>query len=466
MELMKGMRDKLTKYVDTGRTVEVNIGIAGRDVYDFCCFGVDAQGKLSDDRYMVFYNQTSSPNREIVYAPVSGGAVFTVNLSALPASVQKLVFTVSIDGNSTMGDISAHTVTIGNAGQPALKASLPGSDFAREKAMISIEIYRKDEWRFNMVASGFNGGIADLLHHFGGVESSASSQPAPQPVPVSRPVPQPVPVSRPVPPVSQPAPQPVPVSRPVPPVSQPVPPPVQNNVPAQGRRVSLEKKLEKAPELVSLAKPIMVQLEKKNLTDCVARVALVMDISGSMTTSYKNGTVQEIINKILPLAVQFDDDGELDLWYYGSTCKKCKAVNLKNYKKAVPSDWKNLMKKLGYCNNEPEVMKDVMHEFKRSKLPAYVIFVTDGGVSQAKKIENLLKEASEMPIFWQFVGVSGSGYGILKELDDLRGRYVDNANFFALDDFRSVSNEELYERLLNEFPVWLKEVRRLGMIRA
>ena len=206
MELMKGMRDKLSKYVDTGRTVEVNIGIAGRDVYDFCCFGVDAQGKLSDDRYMVFYNQTSSPNREIVYAPVSGGAVFTVNLSALPASVQKLVFTVSIDGNSTMGDISAHTVTIGNAGQPALKASLSGSDFAREKAMISIEIYRKDEWRFNMVASGFNGGIADLLHHFGGVESSASSQPAPQPVPVSRPVPQPVPVSRPVPPVSQPAP--------------------------------------------------------------------------------------------------------------------------------------------------------------------------------------------------------------------------------------------------------------------
>ena len=210
----------------------------------------------------------------------------------------------------------------------------------------------------------------------------------------------------------------------------------------------------------------MVQLEKKKLTDCVARVALVMDISGSMNRSYENGTVQEIINKILPLAVQFDDDGELDLWYYGSTCKKCRAVNLKNYKKAVPSDWKNLMKKLGYCNNEPEVMKDVMHEFKRSKLPAYVIFVTDGGVSQAKKIENLLKEASEMPIFWQFVGVSGSGYGILKELDDLRGRYVDNANFFALDDFRSVSNEELYERLLNEFPVWLKEVRRLGMIRA
>ena len=47
----------------------------------------------------------------------------------------------------------------------------------------------------------------------------------------------------------------------------------------------------------------MVQLEKKNLTDTTARVALVMDITGSMYMAYKNGVVQEIVNKILPLAV-------------------------------------------------------------------------------------------------------------------------------------------------------------------
>ena len=44
------------------------------------------------------------------------------------------------------------------------------------------------------------------------------------------------------------------------------------------------------------------------------------------------------------------------------------------------------------------------------------------------------------------------------------GRYVDNANFFALDDFKAVGSSELYSRLLNEFPQWLCEIRRRGMI--
>jgi stress protein len=46
----------------------------------------------------------------------------------------------------------------------------------------------------------------------------------------------------------------------------------------------------------------------------------------------------------------------------------------------------------------------------------------------------------------------------------MKGRYVDNAGFFALDDFKKVSNEELYSRLLEEFPVWLKAIKNKGMI--
>ena len=122
------------------------------------------------------------------------------------------------------------------------------------------------------------------------------------------------------------------------------------------------------------------------------------------------------------------------------------------------------MEKLGYGNNEPVVMDQVIDEYKKSKLPAYVIFVTDGGVGSADKIKKLLTKASKLPIFWQFVGVGGSGYGILEELDSMGGRYVDNANFFALDDFMTVPDNELYGRLLNEFPGWLRVVKGKGMI--
>ena len=100
-----------------------------------------------------------------------------------------------------------------------------------------------------------------------------------------------------------------------------------------------------------------------------ANVALVMDISGSMSNSYRNGTVQEIVNKILPIAVQFDDDGELEFWYFGDRCQRRPTVNMKNYEQAVPDDWDRLMSSLGYGTNELVVMREVVAEFETSTLP-------------------------------------------------------------------------------------------------
>lgn len=183
-----------------------------------------------------------------------------------------------------------------------------------------------------------------------------------------------------------------------------------------------------------------------------------------MNQSYADGTVQEIVNKILPVAVQFDDDGEFDFWFYGTNCQRRPNVNMFNYENAVPPDWKNLRNSIGGCNNEPVVMREVITEYEESKLPAYVVFITDGGIYETANIKKLLTDASYLPIFWQFVGVSGSNYGVLEKLERLNGRYVDNANFFALDDFCRVSNEELYSRLLNEFPTWLKQIKNNGVL--
>ena len=51
----RGTRDKLEKYFDLSRPLTVTLQVSGKAVYDFCCFGVDADEKLSDDRYMIFY---------------------------------------------------------------------------------------------------------------------------------------------------------------------------------------------------------------------------------------------------------------------------------------------------------------------------------------------------------------------------------------------------------------------------
>ena len=412
--MVKGLKNKLENHVNLNENIFVDMKVKGNAEYDFCCFGVDGNGKLSDDRYMIFYNQKMSPNGEISVEDIPDGARYTLKLSAVPDFINRLVFTVSIDGNKTMGEMNSLETKVYQAGAKDIEMTLGGNDFSNEKAVIVMEIYRKDVWRIGFVASGFDCGLSALLKYFGGEEV------------VSEPVQEPI-------------------------VAEPV-------------KVSLEKKMEKAPELVSLVKPLVLELKKKNLETTVARVGLVLDISGSMVPRFKNGTVQSIVNKTLPLAVQFDDDGELDFWVYGTTARKMDSVNLKNYTTAVPEDWKHLMLDLGGRNNEPIVMRMVVDEYKDTKIPAYVLFITDGGVNQKREIQNIITEASHLPIFWQFVGVGGKNYGILEKLDTMTGRYVDNAGFFALDDFKKVSNEELYARLLEEFPSWLEEIKKKGMI--
>ena len=155
MIVTRGTRDKIEKHFDLKFPIAITLQIKGAATYDYCCFGVDADEKLSDDRYMIFYNQLASPANEIVGKEISSGMTFTVKLNELPSTIQKLVFTASIGGNGTMGE--------------KISAEFGGSDFEQEKAITSLEIYRKNgEWRFNVVARGFNGGLDALLAFYGG----------------------------------------------------------------------------------------------------------------------------------------------------------------------------------------------------------------------------------------------------------------------------------------------------------
>ena len=170
-EIQRGFRDSLESYLNVQQNIEVELSISGPSIYDFCCFGLDRQEKLSDDRYMIFYNQLRSPKEEIRCVINRNYATFTINLSALPPSIDKLVFTGSIDGSGVMSNINKHTAKIKQNQQTLITMTLVGRDFRLERAINSIEIYRKNGWRIRAVASGFNGGLKELLHLYGGVEA-------------------------------------------------------------------------------------------------------------------------------------------------------------------------------------------------------------------------------------------------------------------------------------------------------
>ncbi|MGM0920211.1 MAG: vWA domain-containing protein [Bacillota bacterium] len=204
-----------------------------------------------------------------------------------------------------------------------------------------------------------------------------------------------------------------------------------------------------------------IVLEKKKLTGVVARVGLVLDISGSMRNLYKNGTVQKVVERILAVASQFDDDGMLDVWVYDNEFSRLPSVTERDFENYVNLRILNsdTIHKFGR-NDEPPVMYDVMNKYLKddpSKDPAFIVFINDGGCKRT--IKKPVVSSSDKPIFWQFVGVGNSNFEVLENLDTMEGRFIDNANFFHVQDIDAITDEQLYDRLLNEFPDWIREAK-------
>jgi tellurite resistance protein TerA len=184
----RGQKGKLAD-LGAGHVFNVDVEIAANGAsVDVSCFGLDASDKLSDDRYMVFYNQLASPEGAVRLDLGGGRARFAVNLDALPSSIAKLVFVAAIDGAATMRTLGASSLSLGSA----VRFPWSGADFGDEKALIVAELYRRDGlWRFGAVGQGFNGGLSALLKHFGGTEAGSPAPAAPSPAPAPAPAPKP-----------------------------------------------------------------------------------------------------------------------------------------------------------------------------------------------------------------------------------------------------------------------------------
>ncbi|MFD3458333.1 VWA domain-containing protein [Nocardia fluminea] len=126
------------------------------------------------------------------------------------------------------------------------------------------------------------------------------------------------------------------------------------------------------------------------------------------------------------------------------------------------------MSAVGVINNEHRVIAEVRSFVASAPIavPTLVLFFSDGGIYRDAEIEQQLRAAADEPIFWQFIGLgTTSGYGVLERLDTMTGRRVDNVGFFAVDDLDSLTDADLYSRLLQEFPSWIHNARQAAILR-
>lgn len=228
------------------------------------------------------------------------------------------------------------------------------------------------------------------------------------------------------------------------------------STPSNGKHtVSLTKSKESLDRsIVNLTKSTGVNLDKHT-----ARVCVVMDKSGSMYNLYSNGSVQKVLSRLLPIALKFDDNGELEVFLFNNSCHQLPSMNIDNYESYVE---KEIMRKgygpTGGTSYAPPIKQTMSYYDDGSRIPAFVIFITDGENSDQFQTDSAIRDSSKLPIFYQFVGIGYESFDYLRKLDDLSGRKVDNTAFVKVTDFSRMSDDELYSKLLEQYPQWLKDM--------
>ncbi|WP_431774929.1 TerD family protein [Streptomyces cucumeris] len=180
-EFQRGHKAKISD-LTAGRDLYIGVQIAGPGLtFDISCFGLDADERLSDDRYFIFFNQPKSPEEAIQQLGAQAGDTesFRVTLDSIPSAIQKLSFTATVDGAGQMSQIASGYLRIVAGGEEVARYSFSGAEFSTERAVMLGDFYLKDVWRFAAVGQGFDGGLDALLKNFGG--EVAEEEPAPAP---------------------------------------------------------------------------------------------------------------------------------------------------------------------------------------------------------------------------------------------------------------------------------------------
>ncbi|PKV76597.1 vWA domain-containing protein [Nocardia fluminea] len=390
---------------------QVVLSVRGGVAADLSALLVTDAGKVRSDADFVFFNQPQAPGVRL------HGAELEVSLGAVPVEIAQIraVITVAVEGD-TFGAAASPVASVADSAGTVLHEYVIDG-LGRESVVIALELYRRgDEWKVRAVGQGYAGGFADLVTDHG---VSVDDEPA---------------------------------------------------AVAEVRTVPGEASLsfEKRQKLDMRKREVAKVLIDKSAFGVRARVVLVIDKTGSMEKMYRGGTVHRVVERMIPVATQLDDDGVLEAYLYALTYLKLPDITV-----AGAEQWAQTYLHLkgthqgldynaiGGRNDELPIMRAVIETLTE---PTLVLFFTDGGFAKKREIAALMREAAHLPAFWQFIGLGTANFGVLRTLDELDGRVVDNAGFFALDDIDRISDAELYGRLLGEFPDWLRAARTAGIL--
>ncbi|MFJ8009847.1 TerD family protein [Streptomyces fagopyri] len=227
----------------------VTVDVAAPVRLDVSGLLLTADGKVRSDDDFIFYNQPTGPG--VTYRSGGGSApdAITVDTTAVPPGIEKIVVTASPDATGQTFQGIEPTATIRNADDNTVLASFTPPQLGTETALVIVEVYlRNGAWKARAVGQGYANGLAGIATDFGVTveEPAPAAPPAP---PMQTPVP-------PMPPTTQ-----APPMTPPPPAAPPAPPaaPSSGKINLDKGRVSLQKN--QTVSLVKGGRPLLSQVK-------------------------------------------------------------------------------------------------------------------------------------------------------------------------------------------------------------
>ncbi|MFE1844817.1 TerD family protein [Streptomyces sp. NPDC059515] len=233
-------------------TARVTVHVAAPVRLDVSGLLLTADGKVRSDDDFIFYNQPSGPG--VTYRSGGGTApdAITVDTTALPPGIEKIVITASPDAPGQTFQGIEPTATLRGADDQAVLATFTPPRLGDETALVVVEIYlRNGAWKARAVGQGYANGLAGIATDFGVSveEPAAPAQPVTPPPAAVQPPPAP-----PAPPVSAPQAPPAPAAPPAP----PAPAPGSGKINLDKGRVSLQKN--QTVSLMKGGRPLLSQV--------------------------------------------------------------------------------------------------------------------------------------------------------------------------------------------------------------
>jgi stress response protein SCP2 len=259
MELVRGANTTVD-----GHALRVAVTGAAPGSVDLMVFQLGGNNKVRSDADFIFFNQPSSPEGAV---RLSAGGVVEIDSAAVPADIVMLSVAVALDGDvaGALADVLQLGATIDQAGGEQIAA--PALGLTTERAAVLVEIYRRGEaWKIRNVSAGWDGGLADLVTTFG---VSVDEEPAEASTDGIRSLPDEAKLSM-----------------------------------VKREKLDLRKR--------EVAKVLLT----KGGNGIRARVILVIDKTGSMSKQYKSKVVHRVVERMVPVAIQLDDDGKLEPYLY------------------------------------------------------------------------------------------------------------------------------------------------------